>query len=325
MLANLLKHLKDQSQKTIVVVGDVMLDEYHWCQANRLSPEAPVPVCRVNETTYVPGGAANVATNIQTMGANVRLIGCIGHESSGERLLEALSKEGVDTTGLIKTPNRPTTLKSRVIASGQHVVRLDREDNSPLNADLGTTIINQVKAQLSNTDAILLSDYAKGVLTDMVTDQLIQLASDANIPLIVDPKGYDYTRYKGAYCLTPNLKEFKAAVQSDVQTEEDIAKFGSQLINDCDLSSLVVTRSEKGMSVLRKDGNKTDIPTKAREVSDITGAGDTVIAGITLGLASGMTIEDAATWANYAAGVAVGKVGTSTVTLDEVEKAYIND
>jgi D-glycero-beta-D-manno-heptose-7-phosphate kinase len=311
------KNINKLSQKNILIVGDIMLDEYHWCDVTRISPEAPVPVCTVTKTTLVPGGASNVANNISTLNSTAYLSGVIGTDSSGEKLLSVLNEQNISTTLIHQTKRKPTILKSRIIAHQQHIVRVDREDSKEITQDMETTLLESIKESFSKFDALLLSDYLKGTLTDSLIKSLISLAKKENKIIVVDPKGDNFEKYKGATILTPNFKEFCTVIKKEPKSEQEIHDEGNRLIEELNLDALLVTRSEKGMSLITKN-NKTDIPTQAKEVFDITGAGDTVISVLTLALASGWTPEEAAYTANVAAGVVVAKVGTSTTTLSEI-------
>lgn len=309
----------------IIVIGDVMLDEYHWCNVDRISPEAPVPVCKVGHTTVVPGGAANVAHNLQTLGGTVFLLGVIGQDSTGDKLRSALIDYELSVKGLIQDTRKPTTLKSRIVAHQQHIVRVDRESSTPISDDLADILLSQFDTALPDCKAVILSDYAKGTLTPRVLKHVIDACKKYHIQVIVDPKGDDYSLYKGASVLTPNASEFNAVIRRKVSSEEEILSLGLGLIDQLSLTALVVTRSEKGVSIIEAPDHKTDIPTKALEVYDITGAGDTFIAVLAAGLAIGGSVIEAAYLANLAAGVVVGKVGTSTVTRDELLEAIQHD
>jgi len=322
--SELLGGLTHCSNRQICVIGDVMLDEYHWCTVNRISPEAPVPVCAVQSTTVVPGGAANVANNLVTLGATVKMFGVIGHDSSGSKLVSALKDLHIDVNGIVQSSTKPTILKSRIVANHQHIVRVDREDPTPIGPPTQKKILKQLESALPTTHAIIISDYLKGTLPDRLIQSIIQLAHHYDIPVIIDPKGSSYKKYKGATVLTPNFGEFVAAVGKTPKSEDEILKEGQKLKEKLKLKTLLVTRSEKGMSLIHKN-KKWDIPTKAKEVCDITGAGDTVISMLALGLASQLSWELSASLANYAAGVVVGKLGTSTVSIDEVATAIHND
>ncbi len=321
----LIKQIQKIRTPSILVVGDVMLDEYHWCQVTRLSPEAPVPVCRVTHTSLMPGGAANVATNILTLGGTPHLLGLAGDDSSAEKLCAKLAGLGVSTDSILIEPSRPTTLKSRIVAQHQHVVRVDREDPTWISAQTEDRLLKAAQKLVKTCSAILISDYLKGVITPTLAQKLMDLGRTHKIPVIVDPKGDDYRKYERASLLTPNFSEFQAVGKQMFLTESQIKTFGLKLIQDLELGALIITRSEKGMTLMTRGGDKIDIPTQAREVSDITGAGDTVISALTIGIASHMPIETAAAFANFAAGVSVGKIGTSTVTLTEVIQAIKND
>jgi D-beta-D-heptose 7-phosphate kinase/D-beta-D-heptose 1-phosphate adenosyltransferase len=311
--------------KRILVIGDVMLDEYHWCNVKRISPEAPVPVCVVDRTTLVPGGAANVAYNVGALSSKAYLLGVIGNDSSGEKLATAVS-QGVGVEGhFIRSKTRPTILKSRIIAHHQQVVRVDREDSSPFSPALQRQIYARFESLLPIVDAVILSDYAKGLLTVAFTKKVILACQKQGIPVIVDPKGQDYRKYKGASLLTPNFGEFTQAVKKDLHTEREIFDAGQRLRQRLQLTGLLITRSEKGMSLITSNDRKIDIPTRAKEVADITGAGDTVIATLSIALAAKLPLEMAAHLANAAAGVVVAKVGTASLTLDELAHALDDD
>lgn len=307
--------------KHILVIGDLMLDEYHWCSVGRISPEAPVPVCRIEKTTVVPGGAANVAHNIVALQSQVSLFGFIGKDTPGDTLVHLLKTHNIDTTGIIQVPHASTILKSRIIAGQQHVVRVDREDLSAISRSVQNKLLEKMNEKMPEIDAVLLSDYLKGTLTESFTQHLIQIAKKHKKPIIVDPKGDKYTKYKGATVLTPNFSEFKAVTKKQYSNEKDIQNEGLKLVKKLQLDSLLVTRSEKGMSLLA-NGKKTDIPTRAQEVFDITGAGDTAIAMLSVGIANGLNMEEASYLANAAAGIVVAKIGTSTTTLSEIKDSF---
>jgi D-beta-D-heptose 7-phosphate kinase/D-beta-D-heptose 1-phosphate adenosyltransferase len=308
----------------ILVIGDVMLDEYHWCKVNRISPEAPVPICQVERTTHVPGGASNVANNIHCLGATAYLLGVIGQDSSAAKLISACQEFGLSTEGLIQDASRPTILKSRVVAHHQHVIRLDREHTSDLSEEITAQLKKSFDRLLPICDGVVISDYLKGTLTPDLLAYIIAGARAAKKPIVVDPKGRGYDKYRGATVLTPNFLEFETVISPNpVDTEDHILEGALELIAQLSLSGLVVTRSEKGMSVVTPDGVKVDIPTQARQVFDITGAGDTVISLLVLALSSGFDLEKSARIANAGAGIVVAKVGTSTITLAELQDALL--
>jgi len=307
----------------VLVVGDVMLDEYHWCSVSRISPEAPVPVCKVERTTVAPGGAANVAQNIVTFGSPAHLMGTIGKDGSGDRLVAALSEGGVSTTLMKRLGDRPTILKSRIVAHQQHVVRVDREDTTPISTDVAAQLWLTYESMLASVKMVVISDYAKGTLTPKLIHKMIKGARELGVPVVVDPKGQDYHPYRGATIITPNFSEFCAAIGQVPHSEEAIQKEGSKLLNRLKLDALLITRSEKGMTLMTPD-RKLDIPTEAMQVYDITGAGDTVVAILAVGLANGMPIEWACRLANAGAGVAVGRLGTAAVSRVDLEQSLRN-
>ncbi len=301
----------------ILVVGDLMLDEYHWCNVKRISPEAPVPVCKVNNTTLSLGGAGNVANNIQNLSVNTTIFGFVGEDSSGDKLVKLFKKNQINNDGVIKT-ERPTILKSRVIAHQQQVVRLDREDDHPLSLKERNQLFKVFEKHIKNCSAVVISDYLKGTLTESFISKIITTAKAHQKIVIVDPKGESFLKYKNATVITPNFSEFQAVVGQKIKTEKEIFDKGKQLLKKLNIDALLLTRSEKGMSIIRHD-SKIDISSDAKEVFDITGAGDTVVAVLTLALANGLDVEQAAKIANKAAGLVVEKQGTATVSWSEME------
>ena len=305
----------------VLVIGDVILDEHVWCNVRRISPEAPVPVAEVISITYAPGGAANVANNIRALGGEAQLIGLVGDDDNGEKLRRVLKDKGISADTLIIEAGRPTTLKSRIIAHGQQVVRVDHEQAKPANSDTERKILETVEKKLAEADAVLISDYAKGVLTPQVCREIISGARKAGKPVSVDPKGKDYAIYNGATVITPNCQEAEGVTGIPVKTNEDAEKAGQKLLDDHNVSHVLITRGEKGMSLVGREGIIAHIPAASMEVYDITGAGDTVQAALALALAAGIRIEDAVRLANWAAGVVVRKVGTAVATPEEIEQA----
>lgn len=299
------------SPKTILVIGDVMLDEFLWCQVSRISPEAPVPVCNVSSTTRTPGGAANVAANIFSLGSTPQLVGLVGQDQAGEDLRRALTDRQLSDAHLIASATRPTTLKTRIIAHQQHVARVDTEDKSEVVVD-ATIALN-----IAAADVVVISDYAKGFVSKALIETIVSQAKDSGTVVIGDPKGMDADKYKGVSILTPNRAEFRDFV-GDWDSEDQLHEKGQALCARLGLDALVLTRSEEGMSVIRPGQDKVDIATQAIDVYDITGAGDTVIAAMAVGLANELSVVDAATLATQAAGKVVAKVGTATVSLDEL-------
>jgi D-beta-D-heptose 7-phosphate kinase/D-beta-D-heptose 1-phosphate adenosyltransferase len=300
-----------------VVVGDLMLDEYVWGQVSRISPEAPVPIVAVEGRSHVPGGAANVSTGIVALGGTARLGGVVGDDDAGRRLLAALAERRIDCEGVLVADKRTTTTKTRVIAHNQQVVRTDYEQKHGLDADLEDRIATTAAAQLEQADVLVLSDYAKGVLSPALTQRLIAAARSRPIPIVVDPKGVDYEKYRGATVLTPNVHDAERAANYRVEGDEDLREVAQRLEAAVPDAFLLVTRGAEGMSLLRGEV-VAEVAADARDVYDVTGAGDTVVSTLAVALGAGIDIVDAVRLANAAAGIVVGKVGTSTVSTDEL-------
>lgn len=307
--------LSDIQQAKILVVGDVMLDRYWYGPVERISPEAPVSIVKVDQIRETPGGAANVAMNIAALGAKVHLIGLIGKDEGGKILTQKLSEAQVDCD-FVSSNTYSTLIKLRVLSRHQQLIRLDFEKNA--HTSDAQKIQVRIDSLLPHMTVVVFSDYAKGTLNKI--QEMIQLAKKAEIPLLIDPKGNNFKRYSGATVLTPNLSEFEAVV-GHCKNEQELVDKGSQLIKDLDLSALLITRSEKGMTLLQKAKPPLHLSAQAQEVFDVTGAGDTVIAVLATALASGHSLEESSFFANAAAGVVVGKLGTSTVSFSELQNA----
>lgn len=307
--------IPDYSQTRLLVVGDVMLDRYWYGDTSRISPEAPVPVVKIKQIEERPGGAANVALNVRALGAHVGLLGLIGQDGSGNRLAQQLEAADVHSH-LQRLEGVPTITKLRVLSRHQQLIRLDFED-SHYDFDQAD-FLKRFQSQLSNVHGVIFSDYDKGALRDI--KPLVKLACEANLPVFVDPKQDDFSLYHGATVVTPNFKEFQAIV-GVCRTEEEIVEKGQALLHQHDLQALLITRGEHGMTLLCKDEPEFHVPTRAREVFDVTGAGDTVVATLALMHAAGLGLADAVTVANTAAGVAVSKLGAATVSLPELQHA----
>lgn len=305
----------------LMVVGDLMLDEYLWGRVDRISPEAPVQVVRVGTETSVLGGAGNVIRNLISLGASVTAAGVVGDDAAGGLIRSRLEQLGVDSAGVMIDDNRPTSLKSRVMAGHQQVVRIDREDDAPVTEVHGRAILKLAARRLAELDGLILSDYAKGVLTRELVSGLISLFRDAGKPVVVDPKGRDYRRYHGAALITPNQKEALEALGLDYADPAAADTAATSLARDNGWSALLVTRGAQGMSLYRHSAEPYHIPARARQVYDVSGAGDTVVAVSGLGLACGWSLETSAQLANLAAGVVVAKVGTAAITEDELINA----
>ncbi|HHR5900744.1 TPA: bifunctional D-glycero-beta-D-manno-heptose-7-phosphate kinase/D-glycero-beta-D-manno-heptose 1-phosphate adenylyltransferase HldE [Providencia alcalifaciens] len=307
--------LPDYKQAGVLVVGDVMLDRYWHGPTNRISPEAPVPVVKVTMVEERPGGAANVAMNIASLGANSRLVGLTGIDDAAKALTENLNGVNV-RCDFVAIPTHPTITKLRVLSRNQQLIRLDFEEGFE-NVD-AQPMLERIEQALPHIGALVLSDYAKGALAEV--EKMIALANKAGVPVLIDPKGHNFERYRGATLLTPNMSEFEAIV-GRCKDNKDVEEKGMQLLESLKLSALLITRSEQGMSLIRRNEAPLHLPTEAQEVFDVTGAGDTVIGVLAASIASGRPLHEACALANAAAGVVVGKLGTSTVSPIELENA----
>lgn len=305
----------------VLVAGDVMLDRYWWGNVSRISPEAPVPVVRMSSSTAAAGGAANVAANIAGLGAVPYLLGVIGDDEEGRRLPEVLTAVNVRAEHLITSPYRPTTVKTRVIAHGQQVARVDKESNETLSESDQGKACAIVERLISECDVVVISDYAKGFLTDPLLSLTIEICRRTGKPVLVDPKGRDYAKYAGATLLTPNRQEAITASGLEENSLDVVVAAGRQLLGDLSLDALLVTQGEDGMTLFQATGSEHHLHTRARNVYDVTGAGDTVIATMAVAIGAGMDFADAADVANKAAGLVVEKVGTTAITSDMLRNA----
>jgi D-beta-D-heptose 7-phosphate kinase/D-beta-D-heptose 1-phosphate adenosyltransferase len=318
-----------------MVIGDLILDEYLWGKVERISPEAPVPVVWANKKTYLPGGAANVANNIRALDADVLLVGVIGRDHHQEILLRQLKARGISSRGLFVSQERHTTVKTRVIAGHQQVVRVDWEHNEPLEQKLNQRVYNFISRKIKDYDAIIIEDYGKGVINKQMLEGLIFLAQSQGKIVTVDPKEENFQYYRGITSMTPNRKELENAVRSlkisdtthrlnlnkdRLFSDKDIDLAAGEIMGYLGMESLLVTLGEQGMRLFEPGGHITHIATVAQEVFDVSGAGDTVISVFTLGLASGASKQEAAHIANFAAGIVVGKVGTAVTTRKELSE-----
>ncbi|ADN09615.1 D-glycero-beta-D-manno-heptose-7-phosphate kinase [Sulfurimonas autotrophica] len=306
-----------EAKPNILVVGDLMIDHYLWGSCERISPEAPVQVVDIAKETTVLGGAGNVVNNLNALGANVSVCSVMGDDANGKELVKMLHDIDVNTQNLIIEKNRKTSKKSRVIAVSQQILRYDKESKEDILKESAQKILDSLETSIENYDIVILSDYGKGVLTEELSQGIIQLASKHKVKVLVDPKGKDFTKYQGAYLLTPNKKEAVLATGIDIKDETSLKEALLKLKNDCDLDVSLITLSEDGIATYEKEVKV--FPTVAKEVFDVTGAGDTVIASIAFALSIGKSLEETAAFANLAAGVVVGKIGSATVTIDEIE------
>jgi len=310
-----MKQLPDFNKARVLVIGDVMLDHYWHGETGRISPEAPVPVVRVLDDQGRAGGAGNVALNIAALGGHATVMGYVGLDKNADKLRDILEEAGVECA-FHTFDHLPTITKLRVISRHQQLIRLDFEDGFPQQVPEGW--LTRVESLLDQHDVMVLSDYGKGTLADIAA--LIRLAQNKNIPVLIDPKGNDFSRYAGATVVTPNRSEFEA-IGGRCANDDEMQDSGRQIMQQFNIQNLLVTRSEKGMSLLEANGNVWHLPTQARDVFDVTGAGDTVIATLAASVAAAMPLEAATQLANVAAGVVVGKLGTATVNTDELNAA----
>ena len=302
----------------VLVIGDLMLDQYLWGKAERISPEAPVQVVEVMREDVRLGGAGNVINNLVDLGCGVAACSVIGGDENGVILQHAFTGKGVDVSGVFEDPMRTTSKKTRVVAANQQIVRIDRETKERISPPFEERMLEFVEDRGREFQVVLISDYAKGVLTPKVLAGIFAIARRLGVPVVVDPKGNDYARYRGATILTPNRKEAELAAGIAIVDNASLETAARLIMADVALAALLITRSEKGMSLFLRGGDAVHIPTVAREVYDVSGAGDTVLAVLGLALACGRDFADAARLANVAAGIAVGKVGTSTVAPVEI-------
>jgi D-beta-D-heptose 7-phosphate kinase/D-beta-D-heptose 1-phosphate adenosyltransferase len=306
-----------------IIVGDIMLDRYWWGSAGRLSPEAPVPIVHKQRSSVAPGGAANVAANVASLGGTPLLMGVIGSDEAGRELRAELERRGIVHDHLLTEPRRPTTVKTRIVAVSQHVVRVDEEDRSPISAALATHLAERVTAVLPDAHVLIVSDYAKGVLGPDLLRRMIQAARARGCWVVVDPKGSDYSRYRGASLICPNRGEALIAAGFDATDTDSIACSGTRLLESGAADAVLITLGEAGMMLFERDRPPTPIPARARAVYDVTGAGDTVIATVGLGLAAGSPLDVVVGLANVAAGLAVEQVGTTAVTAAQLREALV--
>ena len=314
-------NLDDLAPLKVLVAGDFMLDEYVWGRVERISPEAPVMVINVDRETQVLGGAGNVVNNLVGLGAQVAVLGLVGQDNSGAALEAELRRLGVDRGGLFADAQRQTTLKTRVIGGNQQIVRIDRENRQPAASWFFREAEQHVKALLPDLDAIILSDYGKGVLTEPLLTAIISRGRERQLPIVVDPKGHDYSRYRRATVITPNRKEAELAVGYPLHRREDLLRAGQELCHTCDTDAILITLGAEGMILFQRDHPPQEISAQTREVFDVSGAGDTVVAVMALGLARWRQPLLAARLANLAAGIVVGKIGTAPILRSELAVA----
>ncbi len=301
---------------TIVIVGDVMLDEFIWGKVQRISPEAPVPVVEVLDETYHMGGSANVAANIRGLEGTPIPIGVLGRDSAADRVLDLLKQSGIEVSGLVRD-DRPTTLKTRIIAQNQQVVRTDRESRKALSPQVNADMASAFLRHLPQAKAVIVSDYDKGVVNRELLSAILPKARNAGVPVFLDPKVPHADYYRPITLITPNQREAELLTGTAIEDERGLEDAGRKLLGKFECEYALITRGEEGMSLFSGSGSR-HLPTFAREVFDVTGAGDTVIATLALAWAGGGTMEESAILANHAAGIVVGKVGIATVSQSEL-------
>lgn len=313
----------------ILVVGDVMVDEYLTTSIRRISPEAPVPIAQIEGRHCVPGGAANVARNLACLGCTTFLAGVCGHDAHGSQLQAMLNTHGIHTL-LVPSDERPTTTKTRIVSSGQQLLRLDREETGPLTPAVLAALWGKIESCIGTMDAVILSDYGKGVLQqynkrDSLAKRIISACHRAHVPVLVDPKGTDWARYAHADCITPNMRELAAVIHTDSGNIQELLACARPFMNHLHVPRMLLTMSENGVALMDSEGGCTKISAQARDVADVSGAGDTVIAVLAACIAKGFSWNNSAAMANLAGGIVVGKAGTSPIELAELRKAHHAD
>jgi len=307
-------------QTRILVIGDLIIDHFIWGSVTRISPEAPVPVVNVTRENLLLGGAANVLHNIHALGGKAEICGVVGQDIMGNHLLELLQQLGSPAAGAVRSGDRPTTKKTRIIAQHQQVVRFDREKIGPFPEEVQDALFTYLDKNLATFQAVIVSDYNKGMISaDLMSLLMKKLRFQTTIPVIVDPKPHLMERFTGVTIMTPNLHEAETMAGISITNEDELLQAAETIMARLELKALLITRGEAGMALFEKDREPLLIPTMAREVFDVTGAGDTVVATLALGLAAGLDFSEAAVLANRAAGIVVGKLGTATVSPDEIK------
>jgi D-beta-D-heptose 7-phosphate kinase/D-beta-D-heptose 1-phosphate adenosyltransferase len=321
---DLIRSIRNFRGKRILVVGDLMLDRFIWGSVSRISRKPRFPVVEIRKESTCLGGAANVATNIRSLGGTPVPLGILGDDFEGKRLREEFRRLGSPLGGLIVEKGRPTSIKTRIIAHHQQVCRTDREDRSPIPASLQSRIADRFRAALPSVDAVVVSDYAKGLITAPLLKQILPLAKAARKIVCIDPKLRDFSVYRPATIITPNAAEAEHASGVTISGTQELIRAGKKILRQSGIEHLLITRGEEGMALFESNSRVTHIPTVAQEVFDVTGAGDTVISTLALSLVSGLSMLAAAVLSNIAAGIVVGKLGTASATPDELTAAIRN-
>ncbi len=315
--------LESLSRPRILIVGDLILDRYLTGDVSRISPEAPIPVLAAKHSEERLGGAGNVAANLRAAEAEVEIVGVLGDDDGAQSLRRMLKSQGVEVDGCYLDPSRPTTRKTRLVSGVQQMLRVDWEENEALSGDSSERLFDGIEARVAKADAVVLSDYGKGVLTEQSIARVVAAARKNGVPVLVDPKGTDYRRYRGATLVTPNRREAEMALGRAIATLEELPTAGAELISNAELDAAVITLGADGIYFLQSDGSSGRVPTMARAVFDVTGAGDTVIAWLALGLAAGVPLEGAVRLANQAAGIVVARRGAASVTRAELASGLV--
>jgi rfaE bifunctional protein kinase chain/domain len=323
--ARLQKYFRNSKNKKIAIIGDVMLDKYVYGYVSRISPEAPVQIIDITSTEYKLGGAANVANNVKALGAEPVLIGVIGDDYDAHHYIDTMKKQKLSTVGILRDKSRPTTSKTRVIAHSQHIIRIDSEVKHDISSEIIKKLLNYVKDNLKDFEAVILQDYNKGVLTKEVIGKIVSMCKSAGKPVYVDPKFHNFFEYKNVTIFKPNKKEVQDVLGMIIDGKDSVTKAGSMLIDRLNCEYLVLTLGEKGIMLFDKEKDKTvvlNIPTRARKVADVSGAGDTVISTIAVMLAGGASITEAVALANQAAGIVCEEVGIIPIYKDALLNSF---
>ena len=315
--------LRSFQSKTVAVIGDVMLDRYLWGNVSRISPEAPVPIVEVESESARLGGAANVAHNIQSLGGKALLVGVVGRDSGGESLLRLMEEEGFSTDGIVRDSSRPTTVKTRIIAHSQHVVRIDRESRTEISTSVAGSIVEVIGKSIKKLDAVILEDYNKGVITADLIDRALSLANKGKKIVAVDPKVDNFFAYGGVTVFKPNKREVEKALNRKLENDSDVRTAGQELLKRLKAENVLITQGEKGMTLFERTGKPMHVAARARNVADVSGAGDTVISTLTLALAGGASTREACMLANFAGGIVCGEVGVVPINRKALREAVL--
>jgi len=307
----------------VLIVGDIMLDRYWWGNVSRISPEAPVPVVTLDKTSLLAGGAANVAANVAGLGAKPYLIGVIGEDEEATMFTEVLRQANISSSFLVQLKNRRTTVKTRIVAHNQHVVRIDQENTHILSKEEERIVLKKIETIIDEVDIVIISDYAKGLITENLAKRLITKVVSQKKKILVDPKGKNYKKYKGATLLTPNQKEAVQATNLDEHEKNSVEKSGNLLLESLSVEALLITRGENGMSLFQQNKEIAHLKALARKVYDVTGAGDTVIASLAVMLAAGANFQEAASIANISAGLVVEQIGTTAISIEVLRNVFL--